>query len=112
MIQKYHDSDALLAELDGSFVDGFDDCFHQVKASFPNLDLSHISIDPQAQTPAQPVYSESTNELFVDDTIADPQGNGETTIVDQAKSVGDEACPLERDQAAKGKDGEDPVDQE
>ena len=42
---EYRDSDALLKELGGSFVDGFDDCFHQVKASFLDLDLSHISIE-------------------------------------------------------------------
>ena len=49
---EYCDSDALLKELGGSFADGFDDYFCQVKASFPNLDLSHVSIDAQAQTPA------------------------------------------------------------
>ena len=48
----YDDFDALLNELSGSFVDGFDDCFCQVKASFPDLDLSYISIEAQAQTPA------------------------------------------------------------
>ena len=42
---EYRDSDALLKELGGSFVDSFDDCFHQVKASFLDLDLSHISIE-------------------------------------------------------------------
>lgn len=85
---------------------------HLVKASFPNLDLSHISIDPQAQTLAQPVYSESTNELIVDDTIANPQGDGETALVDVAKSVRDETRPLEGDQTSKRNDGEDPMGQE
>lgn len=69
---EYRDSDALLKELGGSFVDGFDDCFHQVKASFLDLDLSHISIEAQAQTLAHPVYSEGINELFVDDSTPDP----------------------------------------
>ena len=32
-------------ELDGSFADIFDNCFRQVKVSFSNLDLSHISIN-------------------------------------------------------------------
>ena len=49
-IREYRDSDALLAKLGGSFADNFDDCFRQVKASFPDLDLSYISIDAQAQT--------------------------------------------------------------
>ena len=69
---EYRDSDTLLNELGGSFVDGFDDCFHQVKASFLDLDLSHISIEAQAQTLAHPVYSEGINELFVDDSTPDP----------------------------------------
>lgn len=44
-IKEYHHSYALLAELGGSFADGFDDNLHQVKASFLDLDLSHITID-------------------------------------------------------------------
>jgi len=51
-VREYHNSNTLLKELGGSFADGFDDCFYQVKASFPNLDLSHMYIDAQAQTPA------------------------------------------------------------
>ena len=47
MIKEYRDSDTLIKELGGSFVDGFNDCFRQVKASFPDLDLSHISIEAQ-----------------------------------------------------------------
>ena len=69
---EYRDSDALLKEIVGSFFDGFDNCFHQVKASFLDLDLSHISIEAQAQTLAHPVYSEGINELFVDDSTPDP----------------------------------------
>ena len=49
-VQEYCDSNALLKELGGSIANGFDDCFRQVEVSFPNLDLSHISIDTQAQT--------------------------------------------------------------
>ena len=48
MIKEYHDSDAFLFKLGGSFADNFDDGFHQVKASFTDLDLSQISIDTQA----------------------------------------------------------------
>ena len=44
-IREYHDFDTLLKELGGFFANEFDDCFRQVKTSFPNLDLSHISID-------------------------------------------------------------------
>ena len=44
-IKEYRDSDDLLKGLRGSFTDSFDDCFCQVKATFPDLDLTHISID-------------------------------------------------------------------
>ena len=66
-----------MKELGGSFADDFDDCFRQVKASFLDLDLYHVSINAQAQTLAQPVYSEGTDELFVDETNLNPQGDGD-----------------------------------
>ena len=52
-IKEYCDSDALLIELGGFLADGFDDCLRQVKASFLNMDLSHITIDAKAKL--QPV---------------------------------------------------------
>ena len=65
-IHEYHDSDALLAELKRSFAEGFDDALRQVKTSYPDLDVSHVTIDSQAQTLVQPVHSESTEKLFAD----------------------------------------------
>lgn len=53
-IQEYRDSDAFLKELGSSFADGFDDCFRQVKASFPDLDLSHIPINPRPRLQPKP----------------------------------------------------------
>ena len=50
VICEYHDSDALLAELGGSFAKGFDDYLRQVKASHLDLALSNINIDAPAQT--------------------------------------------------------------
>ena len=47
-VREYCDSDAFLYELGGSFADGFNNCFRQVKASFPDLDLSEISINVKA----------------------------------------------------------------
>ena len=44
-IREYRDSDALLSELEGSFAEGFDNTLHQVKASYPDLDISHVTID-------------------------------------------------------------------
>ena len=54
-IKEYCNSDTLLYELGCSFADGFDSCLHQLKASFPDLDLSHISIDAPEHTLAHPV---------------------------------------------------------
>ena len=71
-VQGYRDSDAFLKELGGSFADGFNDCLHQVKSSFLDLDLSHVSIDTPAQTSTQPVDSEGIDELFADDTNPNP----------------------------------------
>ena len=88
-VREYRDSNALLAELGGSYVDGFDDCLHQVKTSLPDLYLSHVSIDALAQTLAQPVYFESTGELFADDALVDdPCGDGESAPIEgQIQSV-------------------------
>ena len=71
--REYRDSDALLADLGGSFAEGFDNCLCQVKASHPDLDLSDINIDAPAQTLVQPVHSESTDELFTDDVPSDEE---------------------------------------
>ena len=81
-IREYHDSDALLKKLGGSFADGFDDCFCQVKASFLNLDLSHISINALVQTLAKLVYSEGIDELFANEINPNPQGDRDAVQVD------------------------------
>ena len=65
-IREYHDSDALLAKLGGSFMEGFDDCLRQVKATYLDLDLYNINIDAPAQTSVQLVASKSTDGLFAE----------------------------------------------
>ena len=97
VVREYRDFDAILKELEGYFADGFDDCFCQVKASFPDLDLSHVSIDAQAQTLAYPVYFKGTDELFADETNPDPQGDENAVSGDQEKFVEDVARHLEGD---------------
>ena len=77
-IHEYRDSDALLAKLGGLFVEGFDDALLQVKASYLDLDLSHVNIDTQAQLSVQPIQSKSTKDFFADD---DPQGDRESTKI-------------------------------
>ena len=97
-ICEYRDSDTLLAEIGGSFAKGFDDCLRQVKASFPELDLSHVNINAQAQTSVQPVHSESTDELFANDAPAnDPHGDGETNVESYVNPVVDSTCHLDED---------------
>ena len=100
-IREYHDSGALIKELGTSFADGCDDCFRQVKAGFPDLDLSHITIDAKGQTLAYLVESEATNELFADETNPSPQGDGEVAHADQENSIEDGTHQLEGDQTAE-----------
>ena len=64
---EYRDSDALLSKLGVSYNDGFDDALRQVKALYPELDVSSININVLEQTSVQPAQSEDTNELFGDD---------------------------------------------
>ena len=49
-ICEYCDSDALLSELGDSFPQGFDDALHQVKKAYPDLDVSNVKVEDQAQT--------------------------------------------------------------
>lgn len=85
-IKEYRDSDALLCELGTSFSEGFDDCLRQVKASFLELNLSHITIDPEGLPTAPPVYAEGTDELF-----GEEPNDGEAQKVDAKGSVEDDA---------------------
>ena len=100
-----------MKELGGSFADGFDDCFHQVKASYPDLDLSHASINAPPQTLTQVVYSEGIDELFTDETNPDPKVKGDVTQVDQEKSVEEGIRQFEVDQMIEEKEEETPVAQ-
>ena len=111
-VREYCDSDTLLLELKGSFAEGFDNALHQVKASYLDLDVSHVTIDAQAQTSIQPVHSESTDELFADDAIVDdPHGDGGTTVESKAKTVEDSTRQLE-DQVLAERDNDALVQQQ
>ena len=81
VVREYRDSDALLSELGDYFLQGFDDALHQVKKAYPNLDISNIKIEDQAQTSVMPVASEDTDDLFAKDEVL---GDGELA---QAQSV-------------------------
>ena len=66
-VNEYRDSEALLKELGGSFLQGFDDALHQIKKAYPDLDMSMITVSDQDQTSAMPVASENTDGLFGDE---------------------------------------------
>ena len=108
--QEYRDFDAYLIELGGIYTDGFNDYFRQVKASFLDLDLSHISIVAPAQTLVQPVHSESMDELFADDALVDdPRGDREIAAIEgQIKLVKDRAYQPDDDQVIE-RDEDAPV---
>ena len=72
---EYRDSNALLSELGDSFLQGFNDALRQVKKVYPDLDVSSIKMEDQAQTFILPVTSDDIDELF---TEADGQGEGES----------------------------------
>ena len=112
--QEYRDSDAYLIELGGIYTNGFDDCLCQVKASFPNLDLSHVSTDALAQTLVQPIHSESMDELSADDTLVDdPCGDGETAYVEsQIKPVEDSTHKPNEVQVVEERDEDAPIQQQ
>ena len=82
-VQEYRDSDALLGELGGSFLQGFDDALRQIKKAYPELDVSMINVNDQDQTSALPVASKNTDDLFAEETV---QGDGESA---PAKNVQD-----------------------
>ena len=68
-IREYCNSDTLLEELGTSYADSFDDAVRQAKKAYPDLDFSQLNIDTQAQAIAQPVISESIEDLFAKDAV-------------------------------------------
>ena len=74
-VHEYCDFDALRSELGDSFLQGFDKALRQVKKAYPNLDVSNIKVEDQAQTSVMPVDSDDTDDLFVE---VDGLGDGES----------------------------------
>ena len=61
-----------------------------MKSSYPDLDVSHVSIETQAQSTAQSVLSQSMEDLFVedvDDAAVILQGDGDAAPGGQEKIV-------------------------
>ena len=63
-VLEYRDSDALIAELEVSYNDGFDDALRQAKALYPKLDFSFVNISVPEPTSVQPEQLNDTDELF------------------------------------------------
>ena len=61
---EYRDSDALIAELEVSYNDGFDDALRQAKALYPKLDFSSTNISVPKPTSVHSEHLDDTNELF------------------------------------------------
>ena len=75
VVREYRDSYTLLSELGDSFLQGFDDALHHVKKAYPDLDVSNIKVEDQAQTSVMPVASNDTDDLFAK---VDALGDGES----------------------------------
>ena len=94
-ITEYRDSEAYLTELGAVFADGFDDAVRQVKATYPELDLSHVSMDEaQAQTSVLQAASDSTDRLFNEDQGDKVDGKAddgvETTVQNKGQVENDD----------------------
>ena len=74
-VREYCDFDALRSELGDSFLQGFNDALRQVKKAYPDLDISNIKVEDQAQTSVMPVASDDTDDLFAK---VDGLGDGES----------------------------------
>ena len=83
-IREYRDFDALLSKLGDFFLQGFDDALRQVKKAYPDLDVSNVKVEDQAQTSVMPVASEDIEDLFAEDAT---KGDGELA---QAQDVQDQ----------------------
>ena len=89
-VHEYCDSDALLSELEDSFLQGFEDALRQVKKAYPDLDVSNIKMEYQAQTSTMPIASDNTYDLFVE---ADGQGERESTPAQPVTDSANQSVP-------------------
>ena len=88
VVLEYRDSDAPISELGVFYNNDFDDTFRQVKALYPELDVSSVNISVPEQTSIHPAQTEDTNELFEDDV---PVTNAPVDLTIEGKSKNEEA---------------------
>ena len=85
-VREYCDFNTLLSEPGDSFLQGFDDALRQVKKAFPDLDVSNIKIEDQAQTSVMPVASDDTDDLFVEvDALGDRESAQAQPVIESAR---------------------------
>ena len=84
---EYRDFDALVSKLGVSYNDDFDDALRQVKALYPELDVSSINISVPDQTSVHPDQSGDTNELFGEDV---PITNAPVVLTVEGESKNEE----------------------
>ena len=68
---EFRNSDGFLTELSDCYDNEFQECLRQVKSLYPDLDMSQVSLDNVAQTPARTIDHEGTDEILE----ADPMPN-------------------------------------
>ena len=100
-IREYCDSDALLSKLGDFYLEGFDDALHQIKKAYPDLDVSNIKVEDQAQTSVIPVASKDTEDFFVEDVNQGDRGSAQAQSVQgQAQPNVDDTCQTEQEKDA------------
>ena len=100
-IREYHDFNALLSELEDSYLKGFNDALRQIKKAYPNLDVSNIKVEDQAQTSIMLVTSEDTEDLFAEDVNQGDGGSAQVPNVQgPVQPIGDDACQLKQEKVA------------
>lgn len=99
----FRNSDDFLTELSDCYDDGFQECLRQLKALYPDLDVSQVSLDNVAQTSAPTVNHEDTDEIFEVESMPYVQGDSEADPEDElVKSVGDETRPIREESEPAG----------
>ena len=87
-VLEYRDSNGLISELGVSYNDGFDNALRQVKALYPELDVSSVNISVPEQTSVHTDQLEDTNELFGEDV---PVTNAPVVLTVEGESKNEEA---------------------
>ena len=96
---EFRDTDGFLKELSNWYSDGFDECLNQVKALYPDLNVSQVSLDNVAQTLTRTVDQEDMNEIFEEDLTPNVQDDREAAPKDEhAKFVEDENRPIGKEE--------------